>query len=390
MAKRPNRDTGNFNHPAMTYDKPKELKRFQAGMTLIVSTLLVAGLWTGGWFVAQALVNSAMTDWMDQQRARGATVSYEAMELSGYPSRITLNVTAPQFSGSVFGETVEWQADTLTVMTRPWNPWALRIEAPGQHQLNLAAKSLKLKGDVQSFAVDVTPGDGWPDNLDIALSGLNLTGADPSSSLTMEDFGLHLGPDQSGNGLFLGVKGTALQLPKVANLPLGNLIESLNAEVQIDEPLSPDELSGNIGESLASWQRRENKINVQRLNFQNGPLGVSTGGVMSLDEALQPTAAFTAKIEGLFQVLEILRLEGLVTPTNAVIATMALSALSKRPANGGPASINLSVTVADGKLNLGPIPILDMPHFSWGIAAPKPIVEDVPVPRDYKDVPPVF
>ena len=374
----------------MNYKPPKGVQRFQAGMVLIVSVLLVGGVWTGGWFVAQAMVNSAINDWIDAARADGATVSYESLDLSGYPARIVLKIKAPVYRGVAFGEAIEWQGESLTVMTRPWNPWALNIQAPGKHTVNLAAKSLSFKGEVAGLNVDLNPGEGWPDNLDVSVVGLKLKEQQTASQLSMGKFKLHISHDPNGAGLKFFTDGTAIRLPKVLKLPLGQTVQVLALTFTIADPLSPAELAGDLSQILPRWQKRGNQINITRFKLRNGPLGLTTSGTLALDDNLQPTGTFTAKFEGLFKVLEILRMQGQIDPSNAVIATMALSAFSKRPPGGGPSTINLSVKVKDQKLSLGPIKIFDIPRVTWGIAEPKAEVEDVPVPRNYKDIAPVY
>ena len=374
----------------MNYKPPKGVRRFQAGVALIISAFLVGGLWTGGWFVAQALVNSALNDWMDAERAKGATVSYESLDLSGYPARIVLTLKAPVYQGDAFGERIEWQGESLTVMTRPWNPWALNIQAPGKHTVNLVAKSLSFKGEVASLNVDLNPGDGWPDNLDVSIVGLKLKEQQTASELSMGKFKLHVSHDPNGAGLNFSTDGTAIRLPKSLKLPLGQTVQVLGLTFRVADPLSPAELAGDLSQILPRWQQRGNQIDISRFKLRNGPLGLTTSGMLSLDDNLQPTGAFTTKFEGLFKVLEILRIQGQIDPSNAVIATMALSAFSKRPPGGGPATINLSVKVKDQKLSLGPIKILDLGRVTWGIPEPEPVVEDVPAPRNYKDIAPVY
>jgi len=124
-------------HPAMTYQPPEKLRRFQAAMALVVSALLVLGLWTLTWFAAETWAKSSITNWMEAQRALGAEVGYEALETSGFPSRIILTITKPAFAGPLMGQSVDWVGETLTVATRPWMPWKLHVEAPGRHQLKL-------------------------------------------------------------------------------------------------------------------------------------------------------------------------------------------------------------------------------------------------------------
>jgi hypothetical protein len=79
---------------------------------------------------------------------------------------------------------------------------------------------------------------------------------------------------------------------------------------------------------------------------------------------------------------------------DAVMATMALSALSKRPKDGGAPFMNVSVTVQDSELSVGPLKIMKMPHFDWGLpintGGTDMAQEPTPPPRDYKDVKPIF
>lgn len=88
-----------YEHPAMSYERPKQLRRFRASMVLVVSTLLVGGLWTGLWFGAAHYVQSQIANWTKAQALHGATAAYDSMEVSGFPSRIVLTIVGPRYSG---------------------------------------------------------------------------------------------------------------------------------------------------------------------------------------------------------------------------------------------------------------------------------------------------
>lgn len=390
MAKRPSNVPKDFNHPAMTYTKPKELKRFQTGLLIVTITLGVLGVWTLAWFVAQTLAQNAITDWVDQQRAQGADVGYKSLDVAGYPFNISLSLTNPRYQGEVLGQTVAWQGQMLTASVKPWAPSTFVIDAPGKHQLTLPDNRLNLKGTVDHFRLNLTPGESWPEQFAVSFQGLTLTDRKASAALSIGQLDLRLNHDVEAGNLAVTLNGTGLNFPSALKLPLGNAVESLNLAVLIDNPLTPEQLMGDLRSALPAWQSRDNKINVQTFKLRSGPLAVTTSGVMGLDEELQPTLDFTAKFSGLFQVLDIFRVQGLVSSSDAVIATMALSAFSKRPAGGGPASINLSVTAKKGTLKLGPITIARLPHFTWGIKPPEPVKEVVPKPRNYKDIPPIY
>lgn len=384
MNRAPKRNWDKNPHPAMTYTAPTQLRRFQAGMALVVSTLLVVGLWTLMWFVAETWVKSSIDTWLEGMRAEGAVAGYEGMETSGFPSRITLTIAKPAYSGPLMGQSVDWVGETLTVGTRPWMPWKLHVEAPGRHKVTLGGGTINFSGQAETLSVDVTPGDVWPQSLGLTIAGLELSNGE---RVGVDDLKVHFSYEPDGTGLRFWAKGTNLMLPRDAEMILGNQVQNFDMALRISDPLMP----GDVFEALPNWRAGGGIVEVERFKVRSGPLGVATAGTVALDDALQPMGAFTAKIEGLFQVLEILRVRGFVSGGDAVIATMALSALSKRPRNGGASSINLSVTVQDGTLSLGPIALMKMPHIVWGIKAeaPAPVAEPAP-PRDYKDIPPVL
>lgn len=383
MARHSNRNHRDFHHPSLSYETPTLLRRFRTGLTLLVSFLVAGGLWTGLWFAATSYVKGQVAQWQVAQGAAGGRATVEAMEVSGFPTRVVLMLAKPVYHsgpdglGLVAGRPVGWRAETLTLSARPWWPWRIHAEAPGPQTVEWGA--LTMSGQAEQLSADLSLGEPWPERLTVAIQGLNLQG---DAALVAEALTLDFHHDAS---VALTVAGSNLTLPLGGGWGLGDTVQSLDAELRVIGPVAP----GPLAERLPAWRDGGGTLEVDQLKLRVGPLALATSGTVALDDALQPIAAFTAKFEGLFQVLEIFRKQGLVRDSDAVVATMALSAFSKRGENGAAPSINLAVSVQDGKLSLGPIPILDMPTFTWGIAPPEPVSDEEPV-RDYKDVPPIY
>ena len=402
MAKRPDKRLGNrpgddwdrYNHPALHYKKPKELKRFQTVVAFIASAALVFGLWSFVWYAASAWVKAEVTGWVDNQRARGSVVEYGEMYTAGFPSRITLNLTDPHYSGPAFGDVIEWKSDALHVSARPWTPWKLHVVASGKHDVMVADGALRFTGSVEKLAADVVLGDVWPESLKLQMSGLSMNGSGP---LSIERLRVQMTHDPStqagGTGLKLNVDGGNLVLPGVLPQPLGDRVQSIDMIARVTGAVVP----GPAKVRVPAWRDSGGAIEFERLKFRSGPLGLAAGGTLAFDKNLQPQGAFTAKIEGLFQVLEILRARGIMSGGDAVAATMALSALSKRPQGGGAPFINVSATLQDRVLSLGPLKVLKMPILDWGFpgqvaptAPVAPVEPPPPPPRNYKDIKPVL
>jgi len=395
MAKRSRGDVPKFNHPALHYRKPKELKRFQTVLAFFASTALVFGLWSFVWYAASAWAKAEVTGWVEMQRNLGATTDFASMDTAGFPTRIVLTLNAPSYEGPAFGNTVRWNSDKLTVSTRPWMPWKLHVGVPGKHDLSLADNTMRFTGTAERFEADVVLGAAWPTSLDLRVQGLILNGSAPISVGHLRVRATHDPATQAGGtGLSFNIVGDNLVVPGVLPLPLGDQVQSLDVVARVSGSVVP----GPLGVRAVAWRDSGGAIEFERLKFRTGPLAVAAGGTAALDNNMQPQGAFTAKIEGLFQAMEILRARGTMRASDAVMATMALSALSTRPKNGEAPSINLSVTVQDGELSLGPLKVMKMPVFDpvsdWGLAPPPPATETVAepkdTPRDYKDIKPVY
>ncbi|MCR4379126.1 MAG: DUF2125 domain-containing protein [Rhodospirillales bacterium] len=393
MARRPNdqpdRDWQDYHHPAMSYETPKQLRRFRAGMAVLMSVGLVAGLWTGLWFIASHYVQSEVEHLVATEAARAAEVGFDAMVVSGFPSRIVLTFSNPRYSGLLAGDTVAWRGEALTLSARPWLPWHLHADAPGHHEIETIDGRVSLSGDVARLSLDVVLGDAWPERLTLDLQGLNLSG---SHAISADALALDLTHDAAvtagGTGLALAVSGTNVTLPLGGAWRLGDRFDSIDAVLSVTGPVQLGPLAGSLPERLSQWRDVGGAVQVERLSARIGSLGLATTGTLALDGELQPVGAFTAKFEGLFQLIETLRKQGIVRDGDAVLATMALSAMSKRPPDGGAPTINLAVSVQDRKLSLGVIPILELPVINWG-QTPRDAVPEPPV-RDYKNGPSIY
>ena len=162
---------------------------------------------------------------------------------------------------------------------------------------------------------------------------------------------------------------------------------------ELDARVTGSVVPGVLEKSLPGWQESGGEVDFDRLKLRTGPIAVAAGGKLSLTEELQPKGRAMAKVEGLFQVMEILRAQGVMSGGEMVVATMALSAMSKRPKDGGAPQINVAVKIEDGTLSLGPLKIMKMPTIDWGfippalVPPPKPKLQ--PKPK-FGPGPPVF
>lgn len=393
-------DWQGYRHPAMDYQKPKLLRRVNATLTLTVASILAVGLWAFAWYATSSYVQAQVRGWTEAQGARGAIASYETMEAGGFPSAVVVTVTKPRYAGALWAgldaPRIDWQGDTLTLSTRVWTPWTFDIDAPGRHEIAFGDGARRYSGSAQDLRVSLNPGETFPESLSLAIKGLTLGGPSPLGARDLA-LDVHYDPSATGSaaGLALTMAAQELVLPLSdlgLDFGLGETLHTLEANVRITGPVVP----GPLAERLEAWRAVGGALDIQSLKLRTDALAFASSGTLALDKNLQPVGAFTAKFEGLFQTLEVLRARGMIDGGDAVVATMALAALSKRPQNGGAPFINLAVGIQDGKVTLGPVKVFDLPRLNWGAApieAPGQgdganAAQDAP--RDFKDAPPVY
>jgi hypothetical protein len=142
--------------------------------------------------------------------------------------------------------------------------------------------------------------------------------------------------------------------------PLGRDVARLAGEVKVlgrlADPTSVEE--------LVTWRDAGGTLEFTVTESRYGPLAMTANGTAALDAALQPTAAMTANVQGLFPAIDALREKGLIRSRDAGMAKVVLGVMA-RPGENGQPTISLPFTIQDGKLSAGPVPLMDVPPIQW-------------------------
>jgi len=169
------------------------------------------------------------------------------------------------------------------------------------------------------------------------------------------------GQPKPGKIAELDVRFSEVRLPRFLSSPLGDGVRELDLEAH----LLGDLAAGPVRDSLEAWRDGGGTIEIDRLAVRHGPMALKADGTLALDGALQPIGAFTARVEGFFDVIDALQKTGMVKPRDAIAAKMILGVMSRRPENGGPATLNLALTLQDRRLFAGPVGLMEFAEVDW-------------------------
>ncbi|MEE8393947.1 MAG: DUF2125 domain-containing protein, partial [Rhodospirillales bacterium] len=156
--------------------------------------------------------------------------------------------------------------------------------------------------------------------------------------------------------------GEGMTVPRDMGLPLGHVFESLSFEAGVLGPVQP----GSWPATLAAWRDLGGTVEVRELRAVYGPMTIKASGTMAVDAEVQPIGAFTAKVRGFFETIDVLKRHDLIGGADAMAAKLLLGVMSRRPEGGGPPALNLAITIQDQKLFAGPVKLADIPAVKWG------------------------
>ena len=329
---------------------------------IVILTLITA--YVACWIVTAIVLNRQADHWISVQRQSGLNIQYSEPVYSGFPTKVS--ITYPQLSAATTKSQASWswKARAITVSTRPLLVNQLSFNLAGAHTISIA--------DAPSLILNI---DASPANLDIKisphgrvslaeLSMTNLRLAWPAEDKMV--FALGSGKVsierriEPGNST-LDIQLSDIQLPAQIPIPLDPNIKNSRLVAEV----SNLRIKPTIFETLKEWQRTGNVLEIRELVIDWPPFAIAGSGTATLDEDLQPTGTFVAKIQGFFEVLDLFRVEGVVKSQDASMAKIVLGLLSRPSPNGGPPELSVSITLQDQALYAGPAKLMDLPQINW-------------------------
>jgi len=318
---------------------------------VIASALLlcaVAGAYTAYWFHVADEVRKGLGAWADERRAAGWQVGWAELTMEGFPLCVTARLSRPELAAPGGGA---WQADSLSAASSPFNLGRVRLSAAGRHRLSFGP-----------WRTEFTAGDLRGD---IGIESGHVRDAHFTAAAVASPDGpaadaLALSVTPTAAGLSFAATATGLQLGQAPGGVLDARIALAEITGRVAGPLPAPPLT----QAAARWSADGGTVEIERLILDWPPMALEADGTVALDPALQPLAAFSAKVRGYGQLMDNLARAGMVEPGAAEAAKMLLSLMAK-PDSRGRSAVPVPVTVQDGRLWLGPARVAQFPPLAW-------------------------
>jgi len=333
------------------------MRKRSIGFVLLAVVALIAVAAGGYWAWWAGQLERGITQWRDQQRLRGYEITYDGPAIDGFPLAHVARFDGPAIRSP---DGLHWRGPLLTARAALWDPRTIEISFAGRHIVERLSAGFLDTATLDSRQADGLlrlRSDGQLESVDAILRDLEVL-ADPVGRFASGSLRVTLATDYSPNpgtipSYSFSLETSELVLPAALAAPLDPTAERILAVGRLEGLLPQTEPRL----ALAAWRDGGGALDLERVEVEWAPLGLSTSGRLTLDDQLRPEGQLSARIAGLPELLDRLADQGLMSPervSNIKLAVLAFA--GERDAEGRPV-LTAPVILRAGILSLGPLPL---------------------------------
>lgn len=340
------------------------MRRSTRLLIVLGALLVIAGGYTGYWFIVAGQIEDGVVSWAQSARADKIDVSWQKLRVSGFPVGFRVEIDAATLRDNALAPPPEFRIPAVSGTARPWDfaDWRLIAREGFAADIGGGSERAPAKLMVQSAdgVVSLEQQGGWKlwlraqdASLD-ALSRVLVSSADAWIIVPPRPSREHSDPR-----LALAVSARQMVLPVRVGL-LGDAVDELDFGATLKGAIP----SGRLPEALAAWRDAGGTIELDKLRLKWGELNATGSGTVALDQELQPNAVLSGGIQGYDQILTVLVQRGQMRAGDAGLARIALGLLAKAGPDGTP-EIRTAFTIQNGQMFLGPARLGKAPRLAW-------------------------
>ena len=321
------------------------------------------------WFYRADRVGDAIDAGTAALEARGWEVSHGGRRVSGFPYRLAATFDVPAVADAAGNW--RWESGTAAVYAEPWD---LRhyVLVPGErHVLRTFRGGAEVFRDIvmQTARGSVVFDRAWRPLRGVAeASGLTVArrgGGRTEAAKIL--FGVRREGESAAAPVDLSLRVDGLRLAEAPHGALGPLIALLAADATLSGPPP----GGWSAASLARWRDGGGALDIRALSVDWGPVSLRGRGRLSLDGALRPEGGIESRIAGFPALIEALVGQGVIGAETALALSLGVGLLAETPADGGPPEVRVPIALGDGRLSIGPAPVVELPPLAVTPGAPR-------------------
>ncbi|HVZ09851.1 DUF2125 domain-containing protein [Rhodopila sp.] len=335
-----------------------------------IPVLLLAGD-LAYWQYGVSRLRAGLRDWVAARRAEGWEVAMGQPSRGGWPYAASL--TVPNLSlrhrGPAMPGDVRWASASVMLSMPLYQPTGLTIRLEGPQHVQLGdAQDMVITGEALDWSVDLlATRTTLP--LTLRARGLRLEpaggGWHATAGLLSMDIEIAEAPDPTTPPVRFSLSAEAIGLPSSVRWALGPTLSSLATDGKFSGSVPADRSERDMAGWAAAWRDNGGSLEISHFAMGWGPLGVTGGATLALDEELQPMGSGTVRLLGFAEALDRLAAGGVMTKSAATAAKAVLSLLAGSAAGDEPSSVDVPLTLQYRTLSMRQVPLLRLPELDW-------------------------
>jgi hypothetical protein len=319
---------------------------------LTAVVLIVSALWAGYWFVGARALDGAARDWLAAQTGADRSLTYNTLDVQGFPNRFDLTVDTPRYEDR--GAGLDWTAPFLQILSLSYKPWHVITAFPPTQTLTLPGASLTLEAQKLQASLVMRPDTRLPLERTVLIGAdLRLSG---DVALTVTELRLAArARSDAADSYEIGIVMTDVSSPRLAQaLPLPPQVQSFTAN-------GIAHLSAPLDRTALQSPPRLLRLEISGADLLWGEVSLFVTGDLRADAVGQAEGSLTLRLQNWQTALTAAQSLGVLSVDQA--ASWARAALFLAGQSEDPMQITLPLTMAQGQMFLGPLPLGPAPFL---------------------------
>lgn len=328
-------------------------------LTIVIAVLAL--LWSGYWFAGSSKLQDEVEGWMEARRAEGWQLDYADFGVTGFPNRFDLMWQNLAVADPDSGLAVE--LPDFGIFALSYKPNHVIAAWPEVFSLRTLQDRYQVQNEGMRASLVLKPNTALElQRTQFTLESLQLDGAGAPALMSSGPLNLAMAQDEGNDDRYrLGLSAEAVTLPEgpLARLAADNGLPrsiralALDAHVDFTRPWDIRALQD------ARPQPRRIELHLARAEW--GELMLQLSADLAVDAEGVASGEAHVQARNWRQMLQMAVSLGALDPRLAETAERALSSMANM--RGNPETLDLSVTLEDGQIWLGFIPLGPAPRF---------------------------
>ena len=321
--------------------------------------VVLVAVYSGYWFYLSTSLEATIHRLQSQWREAGVEIEYGELSVGGYPYRLEVIATDVKAVSRTAGVAWSWGMPVVRAVAHPWklSHWVAVFEAPGEINLNwVTHQEIRLKVGRSRMSVNLGS-EEFPDRVSLDLRDLRAQPRAGAGHVDISHFEIHVRRAVSiSPNVDIVFFIEDLVFGQANGYIFGRDLQELSAEISLKGNLP----STRTRAALDEWSETGGLVEMHKLQMRWGDLDLQLDGTFAIDGQYRPIGAASAAIKGYPALLQELGRKGLISEPTAFAAGLAFDLLAERSSGDAQGLLRVPITIQDGTLSLGVIPLLEV------------------------------